>query len=74
MASDLIQRDSVVQLVENFDLAVADVKQAYALLHSAKKRLNASYAMPAADPDGCSICPVWSRSCGFCPKHTFTGG
>jgi hypothetical protein len=45
MTTDMIKRDSVVQLVENYEIAVADITQAYSLLHAAKNRLNASFGM-----------------------------
>lgn len=45
MKSELIQRDTVAQLVGNFESAVTDITQAYDLLHAAKKRLNASFGM-----------------------------
>ena len=45
MTHELIQRDTVAQLVENYEIAVADLTKAYTLLHSAKNRLNASFGM-----------------------------
>ena len=45
MTHELIQRDTVAQLVENYEIAVADLTKAYTLLHSAKSRLNASFGM-----------------------------
>lgn len=43
--TEVIKRDTVAQLVENFEVAVADITQAYSLLHAAKNRLNASFGM-----------------------------
>jgi hypothetical protein len=40
-----MRRDTVTQLVENYEAAVADITQAYSLLHEAKARLNASFGM-----------------------------
>jgi hypothetical protein len=45
MTTELIKRDTVAQLVENFETAVSDITQAYHLLHTARNRLNASFGM-----------------------------
>lgn len=45
MKHELMQRDTVSQLIENYETAVADITQAYTLLHQAKNRLNASFNM-----------------------------
>jgi hypothetical protein len=45
MTHELIQRDTVAQLIENYQIAVADITTAYTLLHAAKNRLNASFGM-----------------------------
>ena len=43
--TEMIQRDTVTQLVENYEAAVTDITHAYKLLHEAKNRLNASFGM-----------------------------
>lgn len=43
MTTELIQRDTVAQMVENYQQAVEDVKQAYTLLCGAKHRLKSSF-------------------------------
>ena len=45
MFTDIIKRDTVAQLVENYEAAVNEITQAYSLLHAAKSRLNASFGM-----------------------------
>ena len=45
MTHELIKRDTVAQLVENYEAAVGDITQAYKLLHQAKNRLNSSFGM-----------------------------
>ena len=45
MTTDIIKRDTVAQLVENYEVALTDVTQAYTLLHAAKDRLNTSFGM-----------------------------
>ena len=44
-SGDLIKRDTVAQLVENYNDAVKDITRAYDLLHTAKSRLNTSYGL-----------------------------
>lgn len=43
--TQLIPRDTVTQLVENYQQAIADVTEAYRLLHGAKSRLNTSFGL-----------------------------
>ena len=45
MSTEITRRDTVTQLVENYEAAVADITQAYSLLHGAKDRLNDSFDM-----------------------------
>jgi hypothetical protein len=45
MTTDLIKRDTVAQLVENYAAAVVDITQAYTLLHAAKNRLNTAFGL-----------------------------
>ena len=45
MTTDIIRKDTVAQLVENYEAAVVDITRAYTLLHGAKNRLNASFGM-----------------------------
>jgi Domain of unknown function (DUF4942) len=45
VTTEILKRDTVAQLIENFEAAVADITQAYNLLHAAKNRLNDSFGM-----------------------------
>ncbi len=60
MTHELIERDTVAQLVENYEIAVADLTKAYTLLHSAKSRLNESFGMGQHEVTLC--CPISKRS------------
>lgn len=45
MTTGIIKRDTVAQLVENYNVAVGEITQAYSLLHAAKNRLNVSFGL-----------------------------